>query len=90
MNKWSELFLGLILIIGSIIVAFYSQTWGMFDFWTAAGEFLKGGLFWFVVMIGTLFVLLGISDLNESMKPKPRTHSPQAASPASVAPKKRK
>ena len=64
MNKWSELFIGLILIIGSIVIAWYSQNWGTWGFWTAAGEFFKGGLFWFVVMIGAIFVLLGISDLR--------------------------
>lgn len=64
MNKWMELFIGLILIVGSIVVAWYSQTWGTWNFWMAAGEFFKGGLFWFVIMIGVLFVLLGISDLK--------------------------
>jgi hypothetical protein len=64
MNKWSELLIGLILIVGSIVVAWYSQTWGTWNFWAAAGEFFKGGLFWFVIMIGALFVLLGISDLK--------------------------
>lgn len=72
MNKWAELCVGLILIIVPIIVAFYSQTWGAWNFWDAAGMFFKGGLFWFVVMIGLLFVLLGISDLKESTsKPQP-------------------
>ena len=64
MNKWSELFLGLVLVIGAILVAYYSQSWGSWDFWSAAGEFFKGGLFWLVVMIGALFILLGISDLK--------------------------
>ncbi len=66
MNKWAELLLGLILIIVPILVAFYSQTWGAWNFWSAAGTFFKGGLFWFIVMIGVLFVLLGISDLREN------------------------
>lgn len=64
MNKWSELFMGLILILAPIIVAWYSQSWGIWNFWTAAGEFFKGGIFWLIVMIGVLFVLLGISDLK--------------------------
>ena len=62
MNKWIELLLGLILLIGSIVVAFYLKLWGM-D--VAAIEFLKGGVFWFVAMIGLLFIMLGISDLKE-------------------------
>ncbi|NCO11736.1 hypothetical protein CO038_02170 [Candidatus Pacearchaeota archaeon CG_4_9_14_0_2_um_filter_39_13] len=64
MNKWSELLLGLILIIIPIVIAWYSQSWPGWDFWSAAGTFFKGGLFWFIVIIGVLFVLLGISDLK--------------------------
>lgn len=64
MNKWAELLLGLILIVLAIVIAWYSQGWGIWNFWSAAGEFFKGGLFWFVVMIGALFVMLGISDLK--------------------------
>jgi len=66
MNKWIELLFGLILVVGAILVAFYSAEWfgPAWNFWTAAGEFFKGGLFWFVVMIGALFIMLGISDLK--------------------------
>ena len=64
MNKWAELLLGLILIVLAIVIAWYSQSWGSWNFWSAAGEFFKGGLFWLVVMIGALFVMLGISDLK--------------------------
>ena len=79
MNKWSELLLGLILIIAPIFIAFYSQNWGAWDFWTAAGTFFKGGLFWFVLMIGVLFVLLGISDLKESTHNQSPQSRPQQA-----------
>ncbi|MDP4039933.1 MAG: hypothetical protein Q8P57_05140 [Candidatus Pacearchaeota archaeon] len=64
MEKWSELLIGLILVIGAILIAYYSQNWGNWNFWSAAGEFFKGGLFWVIVMIGSLFILLGISDLK--------------------------
>jgi len=68
MNKWVEILIGLILVIGAILVAFYSQNWTLFgkdlNFWSAAWVFLKGGIFWFVLMIGALFILLGISDLK--------------------------
>ena len=70
MNKWAELLLGLIFVIVPIIIAFYSWTgaWTLFgisfNFWTPAWTFLKGGIFWFVVMIGCLFILLGLSDLK--------------------------
>ena len=67
MNKWFELLLGLILVIGSILVwAFAGQYFG--DFWefgNAAWMFFKGGLIWFFIMIGLLFILLGISDLKD-------------------------
>lgn len=66
MNKWTELLLGLILVIVPIIVAWYSPDWfGQFwNFRHAAWEFLKGGVFWFIVMVGALFILLGVSDLK--------------------------
>ena len=66
MNKWTELLLGLILVIGAIIVAWYSSDWWgpLWNFKHSAWEFLKGGVFWFIMMIGTLFILLGISDLK--------------------------
>ncbi len=65
MNKWVELIVGLILVIGAIIIAWYSQSWGaLWNFWSAGWVFLKGGIFWAVIGIGVLFVLLGISDLK--------------------------
>ena len=64
MNKWLELLLGLILVIGAILIAFYSQAWGVWDFWNAAWVVLKGGIFWAILGIGALFILLGISDLK--------------------------
>lgn len=74
-----ELLVGLILVLVPIVVAFYSQTWGIWNFWTAAGEFFKGGLFWFILMIGALFILLGISDLKENghqPMPQPKPEMP--------------
>lgn len=61
MNKWLELLIGLILVIAPILAAAYYADW-----WTAAVTVLKGGLFWFVVGLGALFILLGISDLKEA------------------------
>ena len=62
MNKWIELLFGLMLVTAAIYVS-----WGMNfqGLGTAALEFLKGGLVWFVIMLGLLFILLGISDLKE-------------------------
>jgi len=71
MNKWSELLLGLILLIGAILVAWYSSVyswsiWGIsLNFLNPAWTVLKGGLVWFVIMIGLLFIMLGISDLKD-------------------------
>lgn len=71
MNKWAELLLGLILVIVPIIIAWFSGPGGpwiagtvSFNFWHAAWEFLKGAVFWFAIMIGVLFILLGLSDLK--------------------------
>jgi hypothetical protein len=66
MNKWLEILLGLILLNGAILVWYYSLDWGSFwNFGTAAWELVKGGLVWGVILIGLLFIILGISDLKE-------------------------
>ena len=66
MNKWFELLLGLILVNVVILLTWYSPGWGSFwNFRHAAWEFLKGGAVWFLIMIGLLFIMLGISDLKE-------------------------
>ena len=64
MNKWTELLIGLILLIVPIVVWNMTLGMGFWDFGTAAWEFLKGGIIWFVMMLGVLFILLGISDLK--------------------------
>ncbi|MBD3252696.1 hypothetical protein GF386_03125 [Candidatus Pacearchaeota archaeon] len=69
MNKWLKILFGLILIIVAVLVWAFSFNWVIgnvsFNFGTAAWEFLKGGLIWFVIMIGVLFLLLGITELRE-------------------------
>ncbi len=65
MNKWAELFIGLLLLIASVFVWGYSSNWGEFwNFGSAAWSFLKGGVLWFAIMVGLLFIMLGISDLK--------------------------
>ncbi|MBM3233371.1 hypothetical protein FJZ18_04365 [Candidatus Pacearchaeota archaeon] len=64
MNKWLELLVGLVLVIGAILVAFYSPLSTSLGLSSAAISVFWGGLFWFIVAIGALFVLLGISDLK--------------------------
>ena len=65
MNKWIELLFGLILLIGAVLVWFYTSGLEVWNFGTASWEFLKGGIMWGVIMLGLLFILLGISDLKE-------------------------
>ena len=69
MNKWSEILLGIVLLVAAVLVWAYSSSWMMgsvsFDFGTPAWDFLKGGIIWFVIMIGLLLLILGISDLRE-------------------------
>jgi len=67
MNKWLELIIGLILVVGAILVAWYSPNWwgSFWNFRHASWEFLKGGVFWFILGIGALLIMLGISDLKE-------------------------
>ena len=61
MNKWFELLTGLILVNVPIYL-WWMNTWNLGE---AALTFFKGGLMWFVIMIGLLFITLGISDLKE-------------------------
>ncbi|MEX0920758.1 MAG: hypothetical protein WDZ62_00645 [Candidatus Pacearchaeota archaeon] len=71
MNKWIELILGLILLVGIILVGWASSaySWTIFgkdlNFLHSAWIFLKGGIFWLVAMIAILLIILGISDLKE-------------------------
>ncbi|MBU1252037.1 MAG: hypothetical protein KJ905_04015 [Nanoarchaeota archaeon] len=71
MNKWAELLLGLVLLIGLIVISWASSTYT----WTILGKdlnlihagwiFLKGGVFWMVAMVALLLIVLGINDLRE-------------------------
>jgi hypothetical protein len=65
MNKWVELLLGLILLLGTILFVWFSPNLGAFwDFKNAAWVFLKGGLAWFIALVGLIFILVGINDLK--------------------------
>lgn len=71
MNKWSELLLGLVLLVALIVISWasaaYSWTiWGKdFNLLHAGWVFFKGGLFWAVAMIAVLLIILGINDLRD-------------------------
>ncbi len=64
MNKWAEIVLGLILIIVAVLLWILTLGLGGWDFGTAALEFLKGGIVWFIILLGLLLLMLGISDLR--------------------------
>lgn len=71
MNKWVELLFGLIIIVGMILIGWASSAYS----WTILGKDLnllhsawilfKGGIFWFLIGIGIVLILLGISDLKD-------------------------
>lgn len=65
MNKWSELLIGLIFIILGVFLWNYTLGMGFWDFGTAAWNLLKGMILWFIIILGILFILLGISDLKK-------------------------
>ena len=60
MNKYLELLVGLILVILPIQAAINSANWG-----AATIQFIMGGVIVLIVLIGLLFVMLGISDMKE-------------------------
>jgi hypothetical protein len=64
MNKWTEIFAGLFLLVASILVWYYSLGKGFWDFGTPAFEVLKGGIMWVIIGLGVLFLILGIADLK--------------------------
>jgi hypothetical protein len=65
MNKWIELIVGLILIILPLSIAISTIGLGAWDFGTPTWELFKGALIWGLIILGLLFILLGISDLRE-------------------------
>ena len=101
MNKWSEVIGGLVLVIIPVVLVLTTWGNGTWDFGLAAWIFLKGGLMWFIFLIGLLLIMLGIADLkDESSKtaPKPAPMpmpAPVSSMPAQIststtpAPKKR-
>lgn len=71
MNKWVELLVGLILVVGAILIAWTSSAYNWilfgknFNFLYPAWILFKGGIFWFIILIGLLLIVLGINDLKE-------------------------
>jgi hypothetical protein len=61
MNKFISILIGLLFLVAPI----YAWIMNYAEFGTAALLFLKGGLVWFVMLIGLVLLLSGISDLRE-------------------------
>ncbi len=68
MNKWIELLIGLLLVVAGILIWSFTLDKGFWDFGTAAWEFLKGGVLWLILIIGLVFIVLGISDIKEKQE----------------------
>lgn len=60
MNKWTELFLGLVLVV----IALYLTLQDVAGFQDAVISFFKGGFAWALFMLGLLLLMLGITDLK--------------------------
>lgn len=61
MNKWLELIIGLVLVIAPLFVAITNwHSWG-----NATIVFIKGALVVFLIIVGLILLLLGISDLKD-------------------------
>jgi hypothetical protein len=64
MNKYLEILIGIILLV--VPIAEWVGNYTGLNFGTAALEVLKGGLVWLVILIGLIFLILGISELKDS------------------------
>ena len=61
MNKFLQILIGLILLL----IPIYTWITNWADFGTAATLFLKGGLVWMFLLIGAMFLIIGLSDLKD-------------------------
>jgi hypothetical protein len=62
MNKWLELILGVILLVGVVALVLPGMpmdSWGL-----AAWVVLKGALTWIVALVGLILIILGKEKLN--------------------------
>ena len=59
MNKWFEIFGGMIIVILTISLAFTFGSWGQ-----AALNLIKGGIVCILILVGILLLIVGISDLK--------------------------
>ena len=61
MNKFITILIGLILLI----VPIYAWIVNFADFGTAALIFLQGGIVWLLILIGAVFLMIGLSSLKD-------------------------
>jgi len=61
MNKFISILVGLVFLLAPI----YGWIVDYAGFGTAALTFLKGGLVWFLMMVGAVLLLSGLSGLKE-------------------------
>lgn len=59
MNKWAEIFFGLIFIVAAVLSYFYLPIW-----FASAIAVLKGIVVWLVLAIGLILLMLGLSELR--------------------------
>ena len=64
MNKFVEILAGLVLLILPIYAWVSAQPVG-WELGRAALIVLKGGVMWGLILLGILFLILGISDLKD-------------------------
>lgn len=61
MNKFLELLVGLIFLL----IPIYAWIVNFWEVGSSAVVFFKGGLVWMLILIGIVFILMGISDFRE-------------------------
>ena len=61
MNKFIGILIGLVLLVAPI----YAWIINFAGFGTAALSFLKGGIIWTLIIIGTISLVIGLNSLRE-------------------------
>jgi hypothetical protein len=64
MNKFIELLAGLVLLIVPIYLWIDGERFNLGFIGPAASSFFWGGLVWLLILIGIIFILIGISDIK--------------------------
>ena len=70
MSKFMGLLIGIILVVAPILIVIYVPVFGSWG--RAALDLIKGGILITIILIGLLFVLIGLSDMGNSRPRAPR------------------